>query len=732
MTDASPVASPTADVTVIIAVPNGSVRPGALVDAVVALHPDWHVVAVWSGDPQLRPSDCVEWLPAGHAEIELARIEPDALPLFAALGALDQLPPDRSAIVLTAGSIGVLGALDGLVPGADELVVVPRVLLPPTVHDRHPQLVDLAEAGLFSSSVLAIGSAARGVARWMRAQLLAADPVGVGPLLDLAGQLFRTRRCSDPRVGVSVWRWDADDPTLVEATGYDPERPWLLDPSLDGPPLVSLSTADRIRAMRQVAPQLAGSVQPLCLPGGLEVDDVVRAIVRAHPDCELRPWHDAGAFRRWVAERYWTTLLDRRPDVSAAFPSPSGIDADRFAAWARHAAFDGRAPLMVDPSAATGASAVVRTGDRLDGVNLIGYFRHQSGVANVGRRLAAILDRHDIPYTTVAYERTESPLLSPPPTCDQHLEFATSLVFVNGDQFAMFRHDLPDVYGPDRRVIGLWSWELESFDGAAPVGDDHVDEVWATTTFMARPVEALGTVPVRVVSIPFSEPEPSDRSRRQFAPLADTGDRFVFGVVLDHLSITARKNPIAAIRAFRQAFDPRDGSRNGPLLLVKTINAERCWQEHEQLLTEAVGRDDIVIWDEHLTRADHLALIRSFDAMVSLHRSEGVGLHLTEAMWMQIPIIATRYSGNLDFMDDSSAVLIDAELVAVGDDGGWAYPATARWAAPDLDQAAAAMRRLIADPVRTAEIGTGARARMLAEPSESEFAARLRELLRLP
>src|SRR5690606_36646369 len=143
---------------------------------------------------------------------------------------------------------------------------------------------------------------------------------------------------------------------------------------------------------------------------------------RDHPDLPCEPWSDAARFRRWLSERYWTTLHALRPDVATAFPSPLGIDAQRCATWARHAAIEGNAPVLVDPSAVAGPARTVRTSDRTDGVNLIGHFRHQSGVANVGRRVAAILDRHGVPHTVVAYERTESPLIPDAPVHHQRLE----------------------------------------------------------------------------------------------------------------------------------------------------------------------------------------------------------------------------------------------------------------------------------------------------------------------
>ena len=96
-----------------------------------------------------------------------------------------------------------------------------------------------------------------------------------------------------------------------------------------------------------------------------------------------------------------------------------------------------------------------------------------------------------------------------------------------------------------------------------------------------------------------------------------------------------------------------------------------------------------------------MALVAAADCMVSLHRSEGLGLHLAEAMWLGTPTIATRYSGNLDFMNDDNSLLIDFELVNI-EHGEGVYPAIAKWAAPNLEQAADAMRRVAADALSPA------------------------------
>lgn len=720
-------------VDVVVAVPPGSRRPEPLLAALNSAHPDWNCRPVWAGDPQLRPplTGMHTWLEAGVDEADLLRVDPDGLPWLAALSAIPQV--ERPTIVIVCGA-AVLGDITSLVPPDGELLVVPKSISPP-VNDGHlhPSLEELGTEGAVSATVAAFGRGSDEIIAWVLRSLLVPTrlehAVASGRVLELAAQLFSSQRCRDDRVGASVWRWPSSSPVLLDLPEFDSARPWLADPTLAGRPRITLGVPERMGAVNRAAGQLAGTTDPLRLPGGIEIDKAIRRIARHHRELPARPWSDAAAFRRWLDERYWEDVHWSRGDLQAIFPYHTGADADRFSAWARRAAADGDAPLMVDPNVLRSSSSVEQIGARRDGVNLVGYFKHQSGVSNVGRRVAGIFDRHEVPYTTVAYERTWSPPIVPTPATDQRIEFADSLAFVNADQFDHLHHDIPEMFGPGRQVVGMWSWELETIEGVTPIGHRHADQIWGTTTFMADPFRHL---PVRVehVHVPFTEPTPSTRRRSEFARLADADDRFVFGVVLDHLSVTERKNPVAAVRAFRRAFPTAEADGSGPMLVVKTINAERCWEDHERLLVEASGRDDIIIWNELLPIADHVALIASFDALVSLHRSEGVGLHLAEAMWLERPIIATRYSGNLDFMDAESALLIDADMVPVGP-GLAPYPAAATWASPKLDDAAAAMRRLVADPDLARSVGRAAREKMESMPGEAEFVARVVGLLGL-
>jgi glycosyltransferase involved in cell wall biosynthesis len=290
---------------------------------------------------------------------------------------------------------------------------------------------------------------------------------------------------------------------------------------------------------------------------------------------------------------------------------------------------------------------------------------------------------------------------------------------VTADQFGPLAADHPELFAATRRMVGYWFWELEYITKPMRAALNLVDEVWAGSRFVADAFAAVTTKSVHHVPITIPEPTCSDLDRASFPPIADLShlsdhsDRIIFLVVFDHLSVTERKNPVGAIEAFCRAFAPNEG----PVLVVKSMNGTARWPQHQHVLYAAGDRPDIRVWDEHLDRADQMALVRSADCLVSLHRSEGLGLHLAEAMWLGVPTIATRYSGNVDFMDDSCALMVDAGRTAVVGGQG-VYPPTAMWADPDLDQAAAHMRRVATDATLREHLAKAGRERMQQQPSQ--------------
>ena len=173
----------------------------------------------------------------------------------------------------------------------------------------------------------------------------------------------------------------------------------------------------------------------------------------------------------------------------------------------------------------------------------------------------------------------------------------------------------------------------------------------------------------------------------------------------------------------RHAFSPGEG----PTLVLKSINGrERKPRQLEQLQAAVADRPDILVVDGYVSVAERDSFVAACDCFVSLHRSEGFGLTMAEAMSHGKPVIATGYSGNLEFMDDSTAYLVPYKLVPVPDDW-WAYAPGALWAEPDVQAAAAAMREVFAGPERARAVGQRARSAILRRFSierTTEFVAR--------
>jgi glycosyltransferase involved in cell wall biosynthesis len=215
-----------------------------------------------------------------------------------------------------------------------------------------------------------------------------------------------------------------------------------------------------------------------------------------------------------------------------------------------------------------------------------------------------------------------------------------------------------------------------------------VDEIWTPSEFTRNAIAACSPVPVKIV--PYSmDPkftvEDSEGSRPKFGLSPET---FVFLFFFDFHSYLERKNPLGLIEAFKRAF----GRRKDVQLLIKSIHGSEHSDELAAVQRACQG-GNILLIDCVLTRAAKHELMRIADCYVSLHRSEGFGLTLAEAMLCGKPVIATGYSGNLDFMSEDDSFLVPYRLVSIDRTCG-PYKAGYHWADPDLDYAADAMREV--------------------------------------
>ncbi len=271
-----------------------------------------------------------------------------------------------------------------------------------------------------------------------------------------------------------------------------------------------------------------------------------------------------------------------------------------------------------------------------------------------------------------------------------------------------------------RRVVGYWSWELPTAPPDWRVGARFVHEVWALTPFVAAALEPLLPGKVRVVPPPMAiaPPKPSALDRAAFGLPADA---VVVLVSFNLASSMERKNPLAAIAAFRAAF----GDRRDRLLLLKIGNRSHFPEDYARLAAAAAA-PNIRLETRTLPAADLHALTAACDIVLSLHRSEGFGLVPAEAMLLGKPVIATGWSGNMAFMDASSAALVGYRLVPAADPRH-VYEGSC-WAEPDQADTVTHLRRLADDAGARASLGGRGRAAAFERLGVAPLAAAVRDL----
>lgn len=249
---------------------------------------------------------------------------------------------------------------------------------------------------------------------------------------------------------------------------------------------------------------------------------------------------------------------------------------------------------------------------------------------------------------------------------------------------------------PDARRAAVWYWELEKTPALWAQRARSYDEIWAPTRFIRDSFAQVMPVPVRAVAPGVSLGPVAQRDRAHFG-LPQSA--FVVLFAFDMCSVMERKNPLGLVRAFRQAFRAGDDA-----LLVIKVTRGAFDPDGLALLKAEEAQGRVLLIDRVMSRADAMALIHCCDTYASLHRSEGFGLTLAEAMLLGKPVVGTHYSGNLDFMTPEVSRLVACKKVIIGQNLPQ-YPQGSAWAQPDEEHAASLLRGLYEHPAAARALG---------------------------
>lgn len=335
---------------------------------------------------------------------------------------------------------------------------------------------------------------------------------------------------------------------------------------------------------------------------------------------------------------------------------------------------------------------------------MIGYSRAEHGTGESCRLAAHALKAVHIPFGIINYwpsSARQEDLTWASKEIKEPL-YNTNIFHINADQLMIgFKYKLLNpAIRENRYNIAMWHWELPEFPDEYGEGFSLVDEIWAPTEFITNAIRKKTSKPV--LKIPHGIVQPSStfvQLQRHELNLPEKA--FLFLTMYDPNSSQLRKNPQAVIKAFQKAFSSEDKSVG---LVVKINKNEMDIADEMNVLKSLIGHyNNIHILNYTMSRKAMNALFQQSDCFVSLHRSEGFGLSLAEAMVLGKPVIGTGWSGNMEFMNRENSCTVGYTLTPVGKDWG-PYKAEQLWADPDLEEAAYYMKKLVAEPVWRSEI----------------------------
>jgi glycosyltransferase involved in cell wall biosynthesis len=347
--------------------------------------------------------------------------------------------------------------------------------------------------------------------------------------------------------------------------------------------------------------------------------------------------------------------------------------------------------LLVNPHKNAWPDADVVRGTHRFGVNLIGYAYGELGIGEDVRMAARSLLAAGVPFTIVNIEPGKS-VRQNERSLEQWVsevpEYMFNIVCLTALEHLRVYLERGRALFIGRYTIAYWPWELHVWPAKWVHCFSLADEVWASSKHIAR--AACEANDARVLVMPMAVALNATRfdrleSRKKFS-LPQHSTLFVFS--FDGNSYTRRKNPAGIVKAFTKAFPTGEEATS---LIIKCMRPDNENKEWRQILEVASRDSRLIVIDEMLSKEDVMELYGCCDCFVSLHRAEGFGRGIAEALSLNLDVIATGYGGNVEFCEAVDASLVGYELVRLAPDE-YVEAENNYWAEPDLEAAADAMR----------------------------------------
>lgn len=327
------------------------------------------------------------------------------------------------------------------------------------------------------------------------------------------------------------------------------------------------------------------------------------------------------------------------------------------------------------------------------GINLIGFVSAGFGLGEAARSTIRGAKAVGIPLDVIDIDFSGKVLSGwTHSETDKRFIHPVTLIHFNPDMTRLLLVEpMKSIWLNSSYKIAYWFWETTQLPKHWIKAAELFDEIWVGSTFCMDVVSSQISKPVTLVPLNIVS-SPDDSELRKNKPAFPSGP-YTFLTMMDCKSRLERKNPFGAIEAFNRAFGkhPENGR-----LVVKVINSQGSI-DYERLVKIALSQSGIVVLNQLMTRPQVNGLINAIDCMVSLHRSEGFGLPIAEAMALRKPVIATGWSANMDFMTEGNSFPVRYCMTRLKKNAP-PYPKGTIWAEPDVDHTAEIMVRLVENP----------------------------------